>query len=665
MNSSLRILTSAAKGPRATRWLFAFVIVCSTISFADPSLPHLFSDHMVVQHGREIRVWGTADPKEDIAVTLAGNTRTVAADSAGRWSVQLPSMPPGGPFLLKVAGKKTILIKDVMVGEVWIASGQSNMTFALSGSVGAEQELPTADYTNIRLFTVPRRTVSQPQADTQPASWQLCTPDNAKEFSAVAYYFARDLHRKLQVPVGIIESAWPGTAIEEWVPPAAADHDARLKPMLQYWNRSQGGHFDDSRQPFDLQFDDFELIPGPDSSATALTVANFEDGSARTTLGGDWSYNWRDASETTFEIVSPGRAGSGFAAHLAGAVDAADDSRVTVHYHADGSPVDVSSYAGIRFWARGNGMFRFRSLQPAITDWDDYSIAAIKASPEWTQVTIWFRDLRQDGWGVVNDFTPSAVSGFSIEAMPASGYPDRPASGLYNGMIAPLVKYPFRGAIWYQGESNGQRGPEYRVLLKDMIEGWRTASNQPDMQFGIVQLPNHGAIPTQPGESGWAEVRESELKTSQELPGVGLAVTIDVGDPKDLHPHRKAEVGQRLALWALGATYKQPIVYSGPIYKSMEVEQNKIRIRFTDIGAGLEARGGDLRGFAIAGADRKFYWASAVIDGDSVIVSSPQVSSPVAARYAWGDSPECNLFNRDGLPASPFRTDTWPTPVWK
>jgi len=664
MNSE-SICGFTSKGWPFLAQLFALLLFCSVFALADPSLPHLFSDHMVLQQGSEIHVWGTADPKEEIIVTLAGSSGSVAADSAGRWSVRLHALPAGGPFVLKISGKKTIVFKDVMIGEVWIASGQSNMTFSLADSASAEQELPKASYPNIRLLTVPRRESLEPQSDTFPASWQVCAPETAKEFSAVAYYFGRDLYRKLNVPIGIIESGWPGSAIEEWTTPEEAQRDPRISPALERWNNMQEGPLTVARQTFDLELDDFELIPAPNGVLKPLTVASFDDGIAHTAMGGDFSYSWRDGPETTFEVVSPGRSGSGFAIHLVGAIDAADGSRLTVHYRDGAAPVDLSAYSAFRFWVRGNGAYRLRSLQPSITDWDDYSSPTLQAGAQWTEVTIPFRDLKQDGWGVVKGFTPAALTGFSIEAMPASGSPRHFASGLYNGMMAPLMPYPFRGAIWYQGESNSGRGPEYHILLAAMIQGWRSASSQSDMQFGIVQLPNHGAIPDQPVESGWAETRESEMKVSQEVPGVGLAVTIDVGDPKDLHPHRKAEVGQRLALWALGDTYKQPIVYSGPIYKSMGVEQSKIRINFNNIASGLEAKGGELRGFAVAGTDHKFYWASAVIEGDSVVVSSPEVKNPVAVRYAWGDSPDCNLFNRDGLPASPFRTDTWPTPAWK
>jgi sialate O-acetylesterase len=642
--------------------LFALPILCcawSLLAAADPVLPYLLSDHTVLQRGREIRIWGKAVPAEKVSVSLAGHTRTVDANSSGRWVVHFAAMPAGGPFTLKVAGKKTILIKDVMIGEVWIASGQSNMAFALSGSAGAAEEIPKADYPNLRLFVVPKRDALDPKSDTLPAKWQACTPDTVKEFSAVAYYFARDLHRKLNVPIGIIESAWPGTAIEEWIAPEAARRDAQIKPILDEWNRSEG-NASARRIPFDVEFDDFELFPDPSGPGKPVALATFDDGRASTALGGDWSYDWKAAPETTFDLISPGRGGNGFAAHIAGSIDASDDSRVMARFHLDGSPADLSTYAGIRFWVRGNGSFRFHSLQPSITDWDDYGTPLQHASADWTPVTIWFRDLRQEGWGVVNDFTPSALTGFSIESVPITGYPHRPASGLYRGMIAPLLLYPFRGAIWYQGEGNALKARQYRLLLPDLIRSWRSASHNEDMQFLIVQLPNHGAIPIQPTESAWAELREAQLHTVKQVLGTGLAVTIDVGDPKDLHPHHKAEVGERLALWALGTAYKEPIVFSGPLYDSMSIEGNKVRIRFIHTSGGLVGKGGPLQGFSIAGSDQKFYWASAVIDGDSVVVSSPQVPTPMAVRYAWADSPECNLYNNDDLPASPFRTDTWP-----
>lgn len=639
---------------------FVLVVGALTAARADPSLPTIISNHAVFQQGRKIHLWGAADPGEKIIVSLSLSRAQALADSSGHWSIDLPPMQAGGPFRLKVAGNTTLVVEDVLIGEVWVASGQSNMTFALSDSATAAEDLPRADYNEIRLFTVPKRLTVSPQSDTLSATWAPCTPGSAKEFSAVAYYFARKLHHDLHVPVGIIESAWPGTAIEEWMAPEAVQLDPAIKPILDDRNAHEGSGFAQGRQPFDLQFDDFELLPPSASDPMPVVLSNFDDGTARNSLGGYWSYDAQPAPDTAFELTSPGYLDKGFAAQVSGRIDASDDSRLLTRFHQDLSPADLSAYAGVRFWVRGDGTFRFRLLQPTIGDWDDYSVALIHASPRWTPVTISFRDLRQEGWGVTQEFTPQSLTGIAIECLPDSGYPLRPATSLYGGMIAPLLRYSFRGVIWYQGEGNALRAREYRSLLPAMIQSWRAVSHQPDMPFLIVQLPNHGSIPEQPAESAWAELREAQFLTAKKLHHVGLAITIDVGDPKDLHPHRKAEIGDRLALWALGTTYHQPLTYSGPLYESMSIAASTIRIWFSNLGSGLVAKGGDLQGFAIAGKDRKFHWATASIDGNSVIISSPEVRDPVAVRYAWADSPACNLFDAEGLPASPFRTDDWP-----
>ena len=638
------------------------VLACGLNCWADPVLPTLFSDHMVLQRDREIHVWGKADPGEKVTASLAGHDATATADKNGAWSVRLPALSAGGPFTLTIRGKRQVVIRDVMIGEVWIASGQSNMTFSLDGSEGSAAEVPKANYTQIRLFTVPKRIALSPQEDTLPTRWQLSTPDTAKSFSAVAYYFAREIHRKLNVPVGVIETAWPGTPIEQWIAPDVLRADADMKPAADEWDRATPAEkaFAESAQPLELEFDDFELLSSPPNSSSK-TLVNFDDGTSRLSTGGSFSYSWDDASSTAFELVSPGHAADPYAARIAGQVDGTQDSILTAKYKLDGSVIDLTAYSGIRFWVRGNGSFRLRSLQPTITDYDDYGTPIMKATTDWQPITILFRDLRQDGWGVYLPFTQDALTGFAIQCMTTLGYAPMPVSSLYEGMLAPLLPYAFRGALWYQGESNALKAHQYRKLLPALIQNWRDASHQKDMEFLIVQLPNHGAIPDEPGESAWAELREAQLLTMKQLPQTGLAVTIDVGDPKDLHPHRKLEVGQRLAFWALGTTYKQPGEYSGPLYESMKIEGSDVRLSFTHAGSGLEARGdAALKGFAIAGADRKFHWAEARIDGDTVVVSSRDVSQPVAVRYAWGDSPLCNLFNKDGLPASPFRTDDWP-----
>jgi sialate O-acetylesterase len=617
---------------------------------------------MVLQQGREIHIWGKADAGETVTVRLAGHAATTTADAGRHWSVRLPALSAGGPFILTVQGNKKIEIKDVMIGEVWIASGQSNMTFSLDGAEGAATEVPKADYPQIRLFTVPRKIALSPQEDTLPTGWKICTPDNAKSFSAVAYFFAREIHRTQHVPVGVVESAWPGTAIEDWIAPETLQADADLKPVLEEWNRATPDEkrFAENSLPFELEFDDFELIPATAGAASKM-LANFDDGTARVSTGGTFSYGWEDAPDAPFELISPGRGKGGFAARVAGRLDGTQDSTLKANYKLDGAAIDLSSYAGIRFWVRGNGSFRFRSKQPTVTDWDDYATPVIKATSDWKSVGVLFRDLRQDGWGVTLPLTQDALSGFSLENLTTVEYATIPVSGLYEGMITPLLPAAFRGALWYQGESNALKAHQYRTLLPALVGSWREALHDKDLQFLIVQLPNHGATPDDPSESAWAELREAQLFTVLHVPRTGLAVTIDVGNPKDLHPHRKLEVGQRLALWAQGTIYRQPIEYSGPLYESMRIEGSEIRVLFAHVGAGLVAHnGGELRGFAVAGTDRQFHWAKARIDGDAVVVSSPDVPAPVAVRYAWADSPLCDLSNKDGLPASPFRTDDWP-----
>ena len=609
----------------------------------------------------KISVWGWADPQERITVNLGPNTRETVATAEGRWDVSLPAMHAGGPFTLIVRGTKIVEVKDVLLGEVWIASGQSNMTYALGGAAGATEEVPAANYPQMRFFTVPKKIALAPQENTLEAAWEICTPDTAKIFSAVAYFFGRDLHKALHVPIGLLLSAWPGTAGEEWADPDSLRREPVLRPIVERWEAmpAEVTNFAAAPAEISLEFDDFELLPGAGSAGTPTLFCNFDDGASRAETGGVWTYNWPGAAGTAFDLVAPGRGGPGYAARVAGKLDGASSSNLQATFKSDGSPADLSSFLGMRFWARGKGAFQFQMLQPTISDWDNYSAEMIRATSEWQEVTIWFQDLKQTGWGVSEPFTAGALTGFLLNIMAPFGDPERPPSGLYHGMIAPLEKFRIRGAIWYQGEANTWRAEQYRTLLPSLIQGWRKGFGEPDSPFLIVQLPNLGTSPPL-GDSTWAELRDAQLWTAKTVRNTGLAVTIDVGDSKNLHPPRKAEIGGRLALWALGTTYGREIVYSGPIYESMKIAGNEVHIRFRFVGDGLEARGEALKGFSIAGADRKFHWADARVEGNEVVVSGKEVSSPVAVRYAWAGSPEGNLYNKNGLPASPFRTDDWP-----
>jgi sialate O-acetylesterase len=480
-----------------------------------------------------------------------------------------------------------------------------------------------------------------------------------KEFSAVAYGFARDLHKNLGVPVGIIESAWPGTPIEEWMPWRTFQSDTALRTVLEKWSgeKAEVKQYADRPLGFALDFKDFELIRAGSKASEPVSLNDFyQKSSSEAALF--WTYDWASGPGTYFDASGEG---STQEVHLHGLLDNSQVSMLTGRWNPEGTQKDLSGYEGIRFLIRGNGGFRVRFLQPTITDTDDYGSKFYFASSQWQPVTIRYRDLYQEGWGVVKELTPSASTGIAIESVTKLGYPDRPPAGLFNGMISPLLPLPIRGVIWYQGESNALSAQLYRKELPAMISAWRQDWDRNDLAFEIVQLPNHGVIPTSPMESAWAELREAQLKTAQALENTGLIVTIDLGDPDNVHPARKLEVAERTALWALANTYKQQVVYSGPVFESAKVEGSQIKLRFRNMGGEVQARGGgSLQGFAIAGADRHFQWATAIIEGDQVVVSSPTVPAPVAVRYAWGDSPKCNLVNEEGLPASPFRTDDWP-----
>jgi sialate O-acetylesterase len=491
-------------------------------SGADVKLPALFSDNMVLQRDRVVPVWGTAGAGEQVTVTLGEAQATTTANQEGQWRVQLPAQPAGGPFELTVAGKNTLTLHNVLIGEVWIASGQSNMEWPVSLSLHPEQEIAAANYPQIRLFGVKHTVASQPRQDTE-GTWVECTPQTVAGFSAVAYFFGRDLHQALGVPVGLIKTAWGGTPAESWISRPTLEAHPDLKGLVERWD--------------------------------AVRLQALED--------------------------------------YVGAVD-----------------------------------------------------------QYFQQVARWVQNAQSSGL-----LTPMPAA----PGLPGILQNPWRASGLYNGMIAPLIPYALRGAIWYQGESNANRAYQYRTLFPALIQDWRRAWGQGDFPFLFVQLANFTAPPAEPGESDWAELREAQ-SMALALPNTGMAVAIDLGEADNIHPPNKQEVGRRLALAARAIAYGQPVVYSGPLYQSMAVEGHSIRLWFRHLGGGLVAQGGGpLRGFAIAGADRKFVWAEARIEGETVVVHSDQVPQPVAVRYAWANNPEgCNLFNQAGLPASPFRTDDWP-----
>jgi sialate O-acetylesterase len=494
---------------------FALLAGAALSARADVRLPAIFGDGMVLQQGTKVPVWGWADNNEEVTVTFQGQ-RAVTVAKDGYWRIVFnPLKVNADPEVMTVTGRNLIRVQNILVGEVWICSGQSNMEWPLNRAFEAKADIDASANPMIRLFTVPKTKANEPLDNIKgPANWLECKPINSTWFSAVGYYFGRDLQKALKVPVGLIHTSWGGSPAEVWMSQAALE----AKPDYK------------------------ENILG----AYAAQEKNYKDAQAKYTT----------------------------------------------------------------------------------------------------------------------DAAAAKKSGGKAPAAPRA--PWKPTE-LYNGMIAPIIPFAVKGAIWYQGESNAGRAYQYRSLFPDMIKNWRKDWGVTDSQFTFlsVQLAPFMAIKPEPGESTWAELREAQLMSTK-MQKVGMAVITDVGEEKDIHPTKKAPVGARLALAARSIAYGEKIVGSGPVYKSMKVKNDKTTgpraiLSFDHVGAGLEAKGGELKGFAIAGEDHKFVWGKAEILPDNTIaVSHPDVKKPTAVRYGWADFPVVNLWNKDGLPATPFRTDDLP-----
>jgi sialate O-acetylesterase len=491
---------------------------------AQVTLPKFLSDHMVVQRNMPVHIWGMAAPGETVSVTFRGQTETASATNLGRWSVYLKPGSAGGPFEMTISGSTTtpvpansssqnavpipmVSIHDILVGDVWIASGQSNMQFSLDHAASAGKDLLKAGIPDIRLLIVDDKAADYPQDDLSTTGWAASSPESAKEFSAVAWFFAREIHEREHVPVGVIDSSWGGTTAEAWTRMTALGHGAQMNSLFA----ARGLMMDQAAD-------------------TALTVK--------------------------------------------------DEDRQRAQAKAQGRP-----------------------------------------EPQFP----WHADF--ESWG---------------------------PSNLWNGMIAPLTGMAIRGVIWYQGEANAgpERAPYYDRVMRDMIEDWRHQWGIGPFPFYYVQLANWTTGP----DTNWANVREQQRRTLGER-NTAMAVTIDIGTPDNIHPPDKADVGHRLALAARALNYGETgLEYSGPMFRQATIEGSSIRAWF-DHANGLTAKGGQVTSVEVAGADGKFVPATATVDGETIVASSSDVPNPIAIRYGWASNPQCNLFNTDGLPASPFTSE--------
>ena len=630
-------------------------------------LPALFSDNMVLQRNIDVPIWGAATPNSQLNIYINGQSKNVNVSPKGDWMVRLSPLSAGGPYELKIVGQDTITFKNVMIGEVWVDSGQSNMEMPVHHNWGHinnyEEEIINSNYSDIRLFHVEQTTSLRLSQKVNSNGWKICSPNTLPPFSATAYFFGRDLHEKLKVPIGLISSSWGGTVIEAWT-----DRKSLKKLSL-----------------FDNQID---MIDN-ESKYPELAEGNYQK----------QLHKWKDELTST----------------IANSPNGEDDIQNVDYDISDWNSMKIPTVwqdAGLDY----NGIVWFRKEVQIPTDWDgedlilnlgpindydftyfngtfvgcethvtkvrSYSIPAELVKPgEENIIAVQVIDIGNVGGifgkpeqlnleskthGTISiagtwkyKIDPAKIDIFDFPMTPAEPYgPNRPTV-LFNGMINPLIPFGIRGVIWYQGESNVSRAHQYQTLFPTLINNWRSNWDQGDFPFLFVQLANYETLQIELLEDDWAELREAQLMTLA-LPNTGMAVAIDIGDAEDIHPRNKQDVGQRLSLNAMNIVYGKSIVHSGPIYESMEIEENKIRLSFKHIGSGLVSKsGGKLTGFSIAGDNQKFHWANAVIEGETITVFSDKVQNPISVRYAWATNPIFNLYNKEGLPASPFRTDSW------
>ncbi|HUO57352.1 MAG TPA: sialate O-acetylesterase [bacterium] len=639
---------------RSLRFLLPAFLFSVSLAQAKLELPAFISDHMVLQQGIQAPLWGKDKPGQEVTVSLNGQSAKAVADKDGKWKTNLPKLDEGGPFELLIEGSESVTVKDVLVGEVWVASGQSNMELPLNNTNGGTAEAAKAKDNQFRWYVEDRALTAAPMEKANGA-WKICSPDTAKDFSGTAYYFGKHLRQSLKVPVAIVGTYWGGTWIESWIPQESYKSDPALKASWDKWNALTPAEKNQrlGMDKTELLLSTIRLLP-KDPSKNPVTVLVGPDPKApQGTLGGAWSSNAQAGSSITFTSHDVGGPKPGPIGDLTASIQAGGWGNSNTSFSQDRKPTDLSAYEAVEFYAKGTGKFNMIISQPIVTDWDNYGSEPFELTKDWALHKIALSSLKQSGWGQKKPWDPTALTGlyFNVIAPPMSAIP----SGLYNGQVNPLVPYGMKGVIWYQGETNEGNAPEYKDLLPALIRGWRAAWGQGDFPFIYAQLPNFKEVKLEPSESAWAEIREGQRLALAE-PNTGMATLIDVGEANDIHPKDKKDVGDRLALAALHVAYNEPGPFSGPLFDSMTVDGKKATLKFKYAEGGLVSKGGKkLRGFAVAGEDGKYQWAKAKIVGSTVEVWADEVAAPKSVRYAWADNPVCNLFGKNGLPASPFQ----------
>jgi sialate O-acetylesterase len=636
--------------------LLILFLLTSQFTFAQLKIARLFSDHVVLQRQKPIPVWGWAKAKDKITVTLAGQTQTAVTDASGKWQVKFNPLEAGGPFTMSISDKTNSLkINDILIGEVWLCSGQSNMEWSVKQADNFKVEKKNANFPQIRHFFVEHEVTMTPETDLKTGAWKVCSEETVGDFTAVGFFFAREVYQKMNIPIGLLHSSWGGSQVEGWISKEGMASSEEFKNYTQ--NLPKNWEEADALQDKKLRKQLFgtDFMPTTEDEKKYVSAGyDFSKWHYTDSPLGQWDWKgiwaFRGTAFMARNIEIPVEMTSQLTTLGLGIQDAKNEIYINGKLVAEGVMKGVRKVTlPANTWQTGTNslVIKFdKMIDPA---WygsglmgtnEDLFVSADKQKI----------NIAKD-WKLMPSFAEKHEYAHSSNNVGTS---------IYNGMIAPLVPFAIRGALWYQGETNAGRAYQYRKSFPLMITDWRQKWND-EFPFYFVQLSTYGEYHDSNKGSNWGELREAQTMTLS-LPKTGMAVTTDVGNPNDIHPTNKQDVGHRLAIIALKQDYGQNIVYASPMYEKVDFGGNNATISFKNIGGGLTVKDkfGYLKGFEIAGEDKVFHYAKAEIVGDKVIVTHPKNQKPVAVRYAWANSPlDANLFNAEGLPACPFRTDDW------
>ncbi len=645
-------MTNIFKINNKMKKIFVLLFIASGFwANANVKMPLVFSDGMVLQRNKPIPVWGWADANEKVQIQFNKQTKTIIADKNGKWMVKLDAEKAGGPFELTVSGNNKIVIKDVLVGEVWVCSGQSNMEFQMYKLPDFEVQKEQSNEPMIRQFLVAQDLSGTPKEDLKAGKWAVSDKENIKDFTAVGYFFAKKIYAELKIPIGIINTSWGGTCVETWTSRETFQKSDEFKDMIAgVPSVNMDAIFETYKKSLLGNIEKIQGFPVTEANQDQFKNPDFNDA------------NWPEIKvPSLWENQQIGNIDGVVWMRKTITLTAEQVKKEAVLYLSKVDDEDQTYVNGVQVGT--NNIWEAKRIYkiPAGVLKEGTNVIAVKITDYTGGGGIY-----GDPADLKIDFNGSAVAldglwKFNVVNVKVSVSPNSYPSLLYNAMVNPLVPYAIQGVLWYQGEANVWRASQYKKAFPLMINDWRTKWNQGNFPFYFVQL---STFDEQGGNSKkgsrWAELREAQSETLKVL-NTGMAVTTDIGNAKDIHPTNKKDVGLRLSAIALNNVYGKKQVCSGPTFKSQEIKGNQIILTFENIGSGLSTPNNtELKGFEIAGADKIFHSAKAIIKDNKIIVSSESVPDPVAVHYGWADDDtEINLFNKEKFPASPFRTDNW------